>query len=170
MSMPGEQNPLIDTAIDDAARELTEGRPRAVLRTNVAAQITGHQFSPWRLGWVAGSAVAAVVIVMALLWPTGPNESRIAEPERRTAVLPIAPAPTGEVIPDADTPVGQAVSGSPGEPDRVRPTNGPIAIAAPESVEPIVIEPIELNAMAVDELEVPMLWVETMIPEPLTVQ
>jgi hypothetical protein len=170
MLMPGEENLLIDEAIDDTARELTEGRPGAALRANVAAWIAGHQSSPWRLGWVAGSAVAAVVIVMALLWPTGPNESPIADRERRTTVTPIAPAPTGEVIPGTDTPVGRALSGSPGEPDRVRPTTAILQDELVGSTEPIVVEPLELNAVALDAIEIPMLTVEALTVEPLTPQ
>lgn len=154
--MPGEWNPPSDKAIDDAARELTEGRPRAALRTNVAARIAGHQSSPWGLGWVAASAVAAVVIGAVLMWP-----ARVEDND---------PVPAADVVQDRqDTSVGRAASGPPVEPDRVRPTRGPAAVVATQPVESLTIEAMEVSAVAIDELDVAMLTVEDITLEPLTV-
>ena len=160
--MQGEQNPLIDKTIDDTARELTEGRPHAALRTNVAARIAGHQSSPWRLALSVGGAAAAVVMVVALMWPARVEDSD--------------PVPAAMVVQDRqDIPVGRALSGSPGEPDRVRPTSDVVArkVVASEpssTTEELTVESLEVVTLDVDELEVPTLTVEALTVEPLPLQ
>jgi hypothetical protein len=98
MWMREDGQPKIDDDINDVARSLTSGAPSAAFRASVRARLDA---STPRVGLRAagyvGAAAAAAIVIAFVSWP-----------------------PNRELPPSAD--VGRALSGTPGEPNKVRPT------------------------------------------------
>jgi hypothetical protein len=154
---------------------MTAASPSAALRSGVRARIAGRSGGSYVVRWSLGIAAAAVVIVLAIVWPD--REAPVDAPASSPAVATIAPPPAmNPSIEPGPTPpgpvVGQALPGSPGEPNRVRPPSEESpADRRMALVEPLVVMRLEeFNPLGVDGIEIQTLTVEALSLEPLSLQ
>jgi hypothetical protein len=151
----------LDEAIDATARALTERAPRPALRAGVAARIAERHGSSWRLMWSFGIATAAIVVAAVLLWPDDgvrPGSAGV-EPD-----LPAKSDPkTVERLAVSRDGVGPLPAGVRSDLlGRSDPMTAP--------TEPLVVESLEMMPLDMDEIEIPLLTVEALAIEPLSVQ
>jgi hypothetical protein len=176
-------NHLIDEAINEEARALTDGAPGADVRARVSERIAASGWwsvvgGRWDLAgsrWsvVGGAAVVALVIAVLALWPDR-DVTQVAEQPLNTPpgqAVGRAPSEAPQQAAVLNTPVGRA--------GRVRPTSD--VIAPPPIVVPTVA-PIELPAVAeiapieieaIEEFEavtLPMIVVEMIDIDPMEFQ
>jgi hypothetical protein len=76
--------PTWDGRIDEAARRLTEGEPRAGFRTRVVARLDDRP-RRWSTVWVLAPAAAAAIVVLTIVMPREEIGDVALKPERAVA-------------------------------------------------------------------------------------
>jgi len=148
-------NDRIDTAIDDVARQMTDGVPRGDLKARVLSRIEEPAAAtwPWRLVWIAAPLAAAVIIflVFAARFDRG-SENRGPQPAvARGSDQPLPPAPRQEPA--------QALN----QPEAVRPRAESVVSRSTIATPPRPAgAPSNVEALAPPRLEVPSIALPSM--------
>ena len=149
----------LNTAIDDVARQMTEGSPAAGLRHRVIARIESGDAPrrSWRAAFVLSPIAAAAAIVIALVVARGRAPLPIAPASGPTATVRLLPLPLRGGTREPDTTEPTAVVMRPAAP---QPT---LAVASPEPAPP-------LDANNVASIAVAPLAVDTLSPDPIPIE
>jgi len=154
----------IDAAIDEAARQMTDGAPDGDLKARVLARIGGREsFSRgWRLTWIMAPVAAAAIILLIVVGRSfQPGNKRVEgpatqPPARQTARQQPEPATTQSAAQTQTTraskPVRARVPVTPPAEVRLKPdtmyvaadVTADVATLAPESLD---VESIDLAAL-----------------------
>ena len=151
-SMNNEFRSPMDDEIDEVARSMTMASPSAALRSGVRARIAGRSGSSHAARWSLGVAAAAVVLVVAIVWPG--REPTKDVPSSREAIATVAPPPA----------IDPSIESGPAPPGPV------VGRGLPESEPPIQVEMLELQPLELEPLGVPLLALEGWDVEPLALQ
>ena len=172
----------LNTAIDEVAREMTEGAPAdaAAFRRRVLARVeTGAApRRSWRAAFVLSPLAAAAAIVVALLvarglpgrhpatehTPSAPREIAQTPPSAGAAGAPDTAAPSVSAH-AADAPRGSARLAAAREPGPSEPGPSAPAPLEPNDVTPIAVAPLAVAALSPDPIPIDPLDAVT----PLTV-
>jgi hypothetical protein len=144
----------IDAEIDAVARDLTAGEPDGRMRARVLARI-GHQQQamPRVIGWQWALAPAAAALAIAGWLALSIGQPGTSAPVAENPAPP--PEGTATVAPVDTTPARAAANTERPRPRR-RTTSVDLPPLAPEppldEIAPIVVEPIELEAISVAPL------------------
>jgi hypothetical protein len=151
---------FLDGAIDQVARELTDGAPRPGLARRVQQRLEPPRaLVGWR--WLlAGGAIAAIASIVWFTFP-GPTVDPILSPRRHAVdrVLPGPPVATGEL---RSAPVVHGPRHA-----RRRPQQPPVEIRIPVDIEgaPQIAAIRDANALTVSPIEIPELNLAPLEPE-----
>jgi hypothetical protein len=167
---PDDPDP-VDAAIDEVARQMTDGMPGANFRTRVLARI-GEPRAAWRSPWIlAPLALAAVVLVAAMVHrgrPADQHDLRSAEqPGQAGALIRLKPDTTNADTTGADIPT----RGTTAETGRPHTTAVPPRPQVRRTFVPSPGPASDIDALAPAALDVGSIALDRLArPEPIVIQ
>ncbi len=154
----------VDLAIDEVARQITEGAPDAGFKARVLARIETIEtrddgYWSWRWAWALSPLAAVVVLILAVLIGRAPQVGLRPDPAYRlSSEVRLKPDPT--YAPQVRLKPDATYEAKPASTVRLK-RNATYAIAAPSSelapapidIEPLGVEPMDLTPPGIDAME-----------------